>query len=114
LCLLADAGRAFALRKLSAAELVIHGFRGSSGTYLRAVRQLAIASFRRRLRRVGLLLPRGPQTAKLGLAFTAEIPDGWTPVSQRLARSKRKAAAKERARLKRELAKQKAAAAKAG
>lgn len=72
----------------------------------------AIASFRRRLRRLGLLLPRGPQAVKLGLAFTGEIPDGWVPVATRLAQQK-KAAAKERAKLKRELAKQKAAAAKA-
>jgi len=72
----------------------------------------ALASFRRRLRRLGLLLPRGPQAVKLGLAFTGEIPDGWVPVATRLAQQK-KAAAQERAKLRRELAKQKAAAAKA-
>lgn len=72
----------------------------------------ALASFRRRLRRLGLLLPHGPQAVKLGLAFTGEIPDGWIPVKTRLAQQK-KAAAKERAKLKRELAKQKATAAKA-
>jgi len=48
----------------------------------------------------------------LGLAFTGEIPDGWVPVATRLAQQK-KARAKERAKLRRELAKQKAAAAKA-
>jgi hypothetical protein len=71
----------------------------------------AVASFRRRLRRLGLLLPRGPQAVRLGLAFTGEIPNGWVPVATRLAQQK--ARAKERAKLRRELAKQKAAAAKA-
>lgn len=74
--------------------------------------QAALHSFRRRLRRLGLLLPSGPQARKLGLCFTGEIPDGWVPVAQRLLQQK-KAAEKERRRLKRELAKQKAAAATA-
>lgn len=74
--------------------------------------QAALYSFRRRLRRLGLLLPSGPQARKLGLCFSGEIPDGWVPVAERLAQQK-KGTEKERRRLKRELAKQKAAAAKA-
>jgi hypothetical protein len=72
----------------------------------------SVASFRRRLRRLGLLLPRGPRGVELGPAFTGEIPDGWIPVAERLAQEK-KAREKERQKLKRELKKQKAAAAKA-
>ena len=74
--------------------------------------ETALHSFNRRLRRLGLLLPSGPRAQQLGLAFTGEIPDGWVPVAERLTQQK-KADEKERRRLKRELAKQKAAAAKA-
>jgi hypothetical protein len=78
--------------------------RGSGDLHLR--------SFRRRRRRLGLLLPRGPQAIALGIVFTGEIPDGWTPVAARLKQAD-KARNQERNRLKRELAKQKATAAKA-
>jgi len=34
-------------------------------------------------RKLGLLLPRGPKARELGLEFQGELPDGWTPISER-------------------------------
>jgi len=43
----------------------------------------AVAGLRRRRRKLGLLLPRGPAADRLGLTWTGEIPTDWRPIAER-------------------------------
>jgi hypothetical protein len=45
--------------------------------------EAAVAGLRRRRRKLGLLLPRGPAADRLGLTWTGEIPPDWRPISER-------------------------------